>query len=190
MKTQLSIIALLALSVGACNSDTTTTTTSTDTAAAVAPAADPNMVTTTTTTTTTRPAYVPKPDVKYLDLRTKKMVTVRVDTVHHYIVNTVTNQPVEWIVEPGTNDTVYGRNMMIANGLINYGTSGNWTFDESLANQGSTSSSSSMTTTDSMAPAEGKEIRKQKISGHETKTKYMDHSKEKVTPSETKIKNR
>ncbi len=181
MKTQISLLALLALGFGACNSETTTTTTS-DTAV-VAPASDPNMITTTTTTTTTRPVYQPKPNVQYIDLRTKEKITVRVDTVHHYIVNTVTNQPVDFIMEPGTTDTIYGRNMVIANGLINYGTGTNWTYDESL---GSTMGTSTM---DTPAPA-AKEVSKSKVTESETKVKYKDGSKTKVTNDETKIKNK
>jgi hypothetical protein len=133
MKLQFALCSLLALSFASCDSNTNTTTaTSTDTTMTT-PAADPNMITTTTTTTTTRPAFVPKPDVQYMDVRTKKMITVRVDTVHHYIVNAQTNQPVDWLIEPGTTDTIYGRNMQMANGYINYGNGSDWTYDESRA---------------------------------------------------------
>jgi hypothetical protein len=68
-----------------------------------------------------------------MNLKTKKMVKVRVDTVHHYIVDESTNQPIDFLVIPGTNDTVYGRNMRIANHAIRY-TNNDWIYDESLLN--------------------------------------------------------
>ena len=195
MKIQLALIGLFAIGMTSCENGTnTTTSTSTDSSTvAAAPAADPNMITTTTTTTTTRPAFQPRPDVQYMDVRSKKMITVRVDTVHHYIVNAQTNQPVDWIVEPGTTDTFYGRNMMRANGYINYS---NWTYDESLGNNASTSTTDmNSTETGNMdagtttSDASGANVRKIKSNSNETKVKMDDGSKIKSKGDETKIKN-
>ncbi len=190
MKLQLPLVALLALSFAACNSDTTTTSSTTTDTAMVAPGADPNMITTTTTTTTTRPAFQPRPNVQYMDLRTRKMVTVRVDTVHHYIVNTQTNEPVDWLMEPGTTDTVYGRNMQMANGYINYGSGTDWSYDESR-NAGSMTGGSgaggdaTMTSGGQMMSTEPEKV---KTNGNETKVKYSDGSKMKVNDNEVKVK--
>ncbi len=182
MKIQLPVIALLAMSLAACENGTTTTATTTDTA--VVPASDPNMITTTTTTTTTRPAFQPKPNVQYVDLRTKKMISVRVDTVHHYIVNTQTNEPVDWFMEPGTTDTVYGRNMQMANGYINYGSGTDWSYDESRASS-NMSSDATMTSGGDMMSTEPEKV---KTNGNETKVKYSDGSKVKVNDNEIKVK--
>lgn len=181
MKLQLALCGLLAMSLASCDNNTSTTTaTTTDTT--LNTATDPNMVTTTTTTTTTRAAFVPKANVKYMDLRTKKMVTVRVDTVHHYIVNTETNQPVEWILEPGTTDTVYGPSMSLANGYIIY--NGNdWSYDQNAANSSTSATDMSSTTTGADASVD-----KAKTNSNETKVKMDDGSKVKSNSNETKIK--
>lgn len=184
MKLQLALCSLLALSLASCENDTTTTaTTTSDTSTAIATGADPNMITTTTTTTTTRPAFQPQPNVQYLDVRTKKMIKVRVDTVHHYIVNTETNQPVDFIVQPGSTDTFYGRNMQMANGYINYS---DWTYDEARASS-SMSGSSDMNTSGSMSTS-GSDVDKMKSNNNETKVKYNDGSKVKMNDNEVKAK--
>jgi hypothetical protein len=187
MKLQLALCGLLALSLASCDSNTNTTTaTSTDT---LNTTTDPNMVTTTTTTTTTRATFVPKPNVQYMDLRTKKMVTVRVDTVHHYIVNTQTNQPVEWILEPGTTDTIYGPSMSLANGYILY--NGNdWSYDQSAASSTSSTDMNSANMNTGTTDASGSDVNKMKSNGNETKVKMNDGSKVKSNANETKVKNK
>jgi hypothetical protein len=178
MKFQLPLIALTALTFASCDNDTTTTASTTDTA--VVTSADPNMITTTTTTTTTRPAFEPKTNVQYMDLRTRKLVTVRVDTVHHYVVNAETNQPLDWFLEPGTTDTFYGRNMQMANGYIDYRSPNEWIYDESRANMsGNTGSEMSTSASD---------VDKIKTDGDETKVKLKDGSKIKTDESEGKVK--
>lgn len=180
MKLQFAILGMLAISLAACQNGTdTTTSTSTDTMNAAAAGANPNMITTTTTTTTTRPAFEPKPNVQYMDLRTRKLITVRVDTVHHYIINAQTNQPVDWIMEPGTTDTIYGRTMQSANGYINYGNGNDWSYDESRAssststtdmNNTGTNSNTNTGTTINSGP-EGKTKIKSNENGTKVKTK-------------------
>jgi hypothetical protein len=143
--TTASLALLLAAGLASCNSaQTTTEATTTDTAAV---ATGPMATTTTTTTTVATPvAFTPQPEVQYMNLKTKKMVMVRVDTVHHYIVDKTTNEPIDFLVIPGTTDTVYGRNMRIANHAIRY-TNNNWSYDESLLNT-PPADNSSMSNTD------------------------------------------
>lgn len=181
MKLQLALCGLLAISLASCENDTTTTTATTTDTAAMAPTADPNMITTTTTTTTTRPAFQPQPNVKYMDLRSRKLISVRVDTVHHYIVNSETNEPVDWIMLPGSTDTFYGRNMQMANGYIDYGSGTDWRYDESRANSSTSSSDINGT---------GANVEKIKTNDNETKIKMDDGSKIKSNGNETKIKNK
>jgi len=197
MKTTIALAVLCAIGIASCDNGTNTTaatTTNTDTVVAP-PAADPNMVTTTTTTTTTRPAFQPRQGVQYMDLRTKKLVTVRVDTVHHYVVNAATNQPLDFFIEPGTTDTFYGRNMQVANGYINYGSGNDWRYDESRANNSMNSSDMNSTTTATDNPntstgSTGSDVKKIKTNGNETKIKTTDGSKMKSNSNETKIKNK
>ncbi len=83
--------------------------------------------TTTTTTTVTRHysgVFVPKSNVKYIDLRTHKEVTVRIDTVRGQIVNSETNDPIDLFVEPDTHDTIYGMTGSIVNNDLIHDPSG------------------------------------------------------------------
>lgn len=195
MKTTIALAALCAVGFASCDNGANTTTATTTDTVATAPAADPNMITTTTTTTTTRPAFQPRQGVQYMDLRTKKLVTVRVDTVHHYVVNAQTNQPLDFFIEPGSTDTFYGRNMQVANGYINYGSGSDWTYDESRANSSANTSTmdnsnmSSTTTDNSMSSgSSGSDVKKIKTNGKETKVKTTDGGKMKTNDNETKIK--
>lgn len=199
MRLKLLVPGLLAIGLASCqtttstenstNSDTTTMTT-TDPAMN----ADPNMITTTTTTTTTRPAFQPRENVQYMDLRTKKMVRVRVDTVHHYVVNAETNQPLDFFMEPGGTDTFYGRNMQRANGYIRYNSGNDWSYDESMgggsSNMNSGSSSMDMSTTGTSSTGTGSDVKKIKTNENETKIKMEDGSKIKTNENGTKIKNK
>ena len=79
-------------------------------------------VTTTTTTTVTHHRYsgnfVPQSTTKYLDLRTNKKITVRIDTVRGEVVNAETEEPVDLFVEPATHDTIYGQTGTVVNNYI------------------------------------------------------------------------
>jgi hypothetical protein len=88
---------------------------------------------TTTTTTVTHHTYsgkfVPNPDVRYMDLKTHKEVTVRIDTVRGEIVNTETNEPVDFFVAPDTHDTIYGLTGSVVNNSIIHDQSGDYKVD-------------------------------------------------------------
>ncbi len=79
-------------------------------------------VTTTTTTTVTHHQYTgsfaPQTNVKYLDLRTHKEITVRIDTIQGKIVNDETNEAVDLLVDPVKHDTIYGQTGSVVNNYI------------------------------------------------------------------------
>jgi hypothetical protein len=79
-------------------------------------------VTVTTTTTVTHHKYagsfLPQPNVKYLDLKTHKEVTVRIDTVRGELVNLETDEPIDLLVEPTKHDTIYGQTGSVVNNYI------------------------------------------------------------------------
>ena len=114
-------IASLALvaGLGACNNTGSGTTGPGDTA--VLRPGD-STITTTTTVTTTHHRYagnfVPQPDIKYLDLRTRKQVTVHIDTVRGEVVNAETNEPLDLFVDPVKHDTIYGMTGSVVNNYI------------------------------------------------------------------------
>lgn len=115
-KTHYYIVLLAVSGLLACNSATDTASTS-DTA--VLNPGD-SAVTTTTTVTHHRYAgtFVPKPEVKYIDLQTRQQVTVRIDTERGEVVNAETNQPIYLFVEPATHDTIYGQTGNVVNNYI------------------------------------------------------------------------
>ena len=91
-----------------------------------------NTVTTTTTTTTVHKysgSFIPKPDVKYIDLRTNKQVTVRIDTVRGEVVNDETNEPLDLFVAPNSTDTFYGPTGTVVNNYITKDESGAYRVD-------------------------------------------------------------
>jgi len=79
-------------------------------------------VTVTTTTTVTHHKYsgsfAPQPNVKYLDLRTRKEVTVKIDTVRGEVINAETEEPIDLFVEPTKHDTIYGQTGTVVNNYI------------------------------------------------------------------------
>ena len=79
-------------------------------------------VTKTTTTVITHHRYTgnftPQPNVKYLDLKTKKEVVVKIDTVRGEVVNTETDEPIDLLVEPVKHDTIYGQTGTVVNNYI------------------------------------------------------------------------
>jgi hypothetical protein len=104
--------------MGACNGSTSTTNSSDSTA--MRPG-DSSMTTTTTTTTVHHRytgSFVPQPNTKYLDLRTKKEVIVRIDTVKGEVVNSETDEPIDLFVEPVKHDTIYGQTGSVVNNYI------------------------------------------------------------------------
>jgi|GEM_PF-3610811 len=106
------------MSLAACNGNGNGSSSTSDTALR----AGDSSVTTTTTTTVTHHRYsgtfTPQPGTKYLDLRTHKEVSVRIDTIQGKVVNQETNEPVDLIVEPTTHDTIYGQTGSVVNNYI------------------------------------------------------------------------
>lgn len=90
-------------------------------------------VTTSTTTTTVHHKYsgtfVPKADVKYMDLRTHKEVTVRIDTVKGEVVNSETDEPMDLFVAPDSKDTFYGPTAIVVNNYVIKDESGGYRVD-------------------------------------------------------------
>ena len=84
--------------------------------------------TTTTTTTITRHRYAgsfsPKPDTKYIDLKTNKEVKISIDTTQGMLVNDETNEPIDLFVEPMTHDTIYALTGTIVNNALIHDESG------------------------------------------------------------------
>jgi hypothetical protein len=122
MKNALLCTTALALIVtmGACNGTTGTTSSSDSTS--MNPG-DSSVTTTTTTTTVHRKysgSFVPQPNTKYLDLRTKKEVVVKIDTVKGEVVNSETDEPIDLFVEPTTHDTIYGQTGTVVNNYITH----------------------------------------------------------------------
>jgi hypothetical protein len=111
--------AAVICAMAACNGNTATTTTTTD-STRMSPG--DSSVTTSTTTTTTHHKYagsfVPQANVKYYDLRTKKQVSVRIDTEKGEVVNMETNEPMDLFVEPTKHDTIYGQTGSVVNNYI------------------------------------------------------------------------
>ena len=128
-------------------------------------------VTTTTTTITTHHKYggkfVPRPSTKYIDLKTNKEVSVRIDTTLGSIVNDETNEPMDLFVEPITHDTIYGLTGTVVNNYVIHEPGGDLHVD--------TLKIPPMEAQHATEPADdhtGKEKYKQNESG--TKTKYKD----------------
>jgi hypothetical protein len=113
---------LLMLSIAGCAGNTTTTTTDSTANNNMQMNPGDSSVTTTTTTTVTHHRYtgnfMPQPTTKYLDLRTKKQINVRIDTTRGSLVNTETNEPVDLLVEPTKHDTIYGQTGTVVNNYI------------------------------------------------------------------------
>jgi hypothetical protein len=110
----------LVIAATACNSGTTTTSTSDS--SSLRPG-DSSVTTTTTTTVTHHPYtghFIPQETVKYLDLRTNKKITVRIDTAKGSLVNTENNEPLDedLLVEPVKHDTIYAKTGDVVNNYI------------------------------------------------------------------------
>jgi len=171
-KTQLYILgAFMVGSLAACNSNSGTAGNSTSDSTHMNPG--DSSVTTTTTTTIVHHRYaghfVPQPDVKYLDLRTHKEVTVRIDTIKGAVVNSETDEPIDLFVAPNSTDTISGLTGNVANHYI--------TMDESGAYQVDTARLNTVPVPDDQAvtdqtPVNGKY--KEKNNGNKVKLKTAD----------------
>jgi len=120
--------AILVSALAACNNNTGTGTGSADSTHM-----NPGDSSVTTTTTITHHRYTgnfnPQPDMKYLDLTTKKQIIVRIDTVRGEVVNAETNEPVDLFVEPVQHDTIYGQTGSVVNNYIIKDESGGYRVD-------------------------------------------------------------
>ena len=131
IKTHLSIAAMLAIvSLSACSGESGTTST-TDSTSRTSMSPGDSSVTTTTTVTHHRYSgtFTPKPETRYIDLKTQKQITVRIDTVRGEVVNSETNEPIDLFVEPITHDTIYGLTGSVVNNYIIHDKSGDYRVD-------------------------------------------------------------
>ena len=121
-------IAIVTLAVTGCNNNPGTGSGSAD---STKMNAGDSSVTTTTTVTRHRYSgnFMPQPDVKYLDLRTKKEIVVKIDTVRGEVVNQETNEPVDLFVDPVKHDTIYGQTGSVVNNYITRDESGDYRVD-------------------------------------------------------------
>jgi len=125
MKKQLFLMGAAAiLALAACNDNASTETTNTDSTLA---ATDSSVTTTTTTRTATPIANFERRT--FYNVKTKKPVKLRMDTVLHYYVDVTTNQqPDYYYYDPSAKDTFdyYGRRL---NNALMYN-NGDYTVDE------------------------------------------------------------
>ena len=139
-------------------------------AAATTNPGDSTVTTTTTTTSYHRKyagSFTPQATTKYIDLKTNKEITVRIDTVRGSIVNDQTNEPVDLFVEPRTHDTIYGQTGSVVNNYIIHDPSGDVRVDTIRIN-----TATPATTPDMDASGTGKVKYKENARG--TKSKYKD----------------
>jgi hypothetical protein len=161
-KTNLYIASsLVVLGLAACNGTQTSTTSTDSTSTTGQMSPGDSAVTTTTTTTTTHHRYagtfMPQPDAKYMDLRTHKQVSVRIDTEKGQIVNSETNEPINLLVMPTTHDTIYGMTGNVVNNDIMQSSSGDYMVDTTklsspASSDASMSTPTSTTATDAATP--------------------------------------
>lgn len=73
-----------------------------------------------TTAKKKRNAFVPRKNVKYRNLKTGKMVAVTLDTNRGWLVDLATYEPLEYIINVGSNDTIFGPTGEVVNESIKY----------------------------------------------------------------------
>ncbi len=171
-------MALMGAMASSCNSTTTTTSTSDSTSMRPGDSA----VTTTTTTTTVHHKYagsfVPKANVRYLDLKTHKQVTVRIDTERGQVVNSETNEPMDLFVAPNSTDTFFGQTGTVANNHITVDDAGLYKVDLSAMTTVDATPAPAATpapvATDNTTPAPVEGKYKEKDNGNKKKLKTAD----------------
>ncbi len=130
-------------------------------------------VTTTTTTTTVHHKYagsfIPKPTEKYMDLKTRQEISVRIDTIRGTIVNSETDEPMYLFVEPTTHDTIYGVTGSVVNRLVIHADNGEMSIDTEKIGTLAPDNTAGQATDESHT---GKVKYKESADG--TKTKYKD----------------
>ena len=152
---------LLIIGISACNNSGTTGPTN---------PGDSTVTTTTTTVVSHKYAggFMPQPTTKYIDLKTNKEITVRIDTVRGSIVNDETNEPVDLFVEPTTHDTIYGLTGTVVNNYVIHDPSGDVRVDTLRIN----TNTAPVNDMDATHTGTGKVKYKENASG--TKSKYKD----------------
>ena len=176
MKKQFFLLGAAAiLGFTACNDNATSNTTKTDSLATQP--GDTTIQTTTTTTTTTKTVH-PIANFEhrtFYSVTTKKPVKLRMDTVHHYYVDVITNQqPDYYYYDPATKDTFDYWGRRLNNALID--NNGAWTIDESkLDAEYNTTTPATTTTMDTSSTSTNPNSKmKMKQKDDETKTKIKN----------------
>ena len=183
MKKQLLFLSGIALSAFmACNPAPTTTTTTAPNADSMRLAQGDSLTKTTTTTTTTTMSIHPIANFEhrtFYNVKTHKIVKLRVDTVNHYYVDASSNsRPDYYYYDPIAHDTFDYQGRVVNNALML--TNGDYTLDESrLSNSGSGMTTTMDTSTHSSGNMEksGNLKIKQKDGMYKEKT---DNSKVKI----------
>jgi hypothetical protein len=173
---------LALLSMTACNNGSSTTTTDSTTVSAETSQTGSSDV---AASNNTQVHF--DPSASYVDLKSGKSVKLRVDTVTHYIVDEVTNQPVMYYINPATSDTFDQRGRLVSRALIR-SANGDYTIDESritVSSADNSTTDTANTTDDESATASGNSKTKIKEDKFKQKT---DTSKVKVKDNKIKIK--
>ena len=179
MKKQFFLMGAVAiLGFAACNDNgSTNTATTTDTTVATNPG-DTTVQTTTTTTTTTKTVH-PIANFErrtFYNVKTKKPVKLRMDTVLHYYVDVSTNkEPDYYYYDPSSKDTFdyYGRRLNNALMMNN----GDFTIDESrLSNDNMGSTGGAMSTATDTSSMSNMNSGKMKMKQKDDKTKMKSKS--------------
>lgn len=70
-----------------------------------------------------------KPDNTYVDLKTNKIIKIRMDTITRNIYDLENKYPIDYVIDVSTNDT-FDRTGRIVNRALVMDKDGNWTVDE------------------------------------------------------------
>ena len=179
--------------ISACNSNSGTTSTTDSSSHTETTGTMTNGDSSTTTTTTVthhryRGSFMPKPNVKYVDLRTHKQITIKLDTTIGRIVNMETNEPVDLFIEPNTMDTIYGQTGTVVNNDLIRDASGSYMVDTTrLTSDDATPSTTTTDQTSASATPTGNYKEKEKRNKSKLKT---DDVKIKEKGDNIKIKER
>jgi hypothetical protein len=122
-------VVLVMTSLAACNGSGSSTGTTDSTSQTTTSPADGSVTTTTTVTHSYTGKFIPKPETRYIDLKTRKTISVHIDTIRGEIVNAETNEPIYLFVEPATHDTIYGLTGAVVNNYIIKDESGDYKVD-------------------------------------------------------------
>ena len=184
MKKQLLIFGSLILGLAACNDNSTPATTTVNTNPG-----DTTIKTTTSTTTTTTTSIHPIANFErrtFVNVKTGKPVKLRIDTVHHYYVDEITNhQPDYYYFDPAAHDTFDYQGRLLNNALIY--NNGSYSIDESRLmndmNNNDNGQAAPVTGDDNSTSGKSKSKMKDDMTKEKT-----DNMKVKITDDKIKIK--